>query len=205
MNRNRRRLGVKGVRCWAWTLGTVLLAGGCRGGQSGDTSILERIAHAARFRKGAPAAGELAEKGRAAVTGECAKQSYKTASKGLIVSETGLHEDVFALRDRVSYGEDAYRLDEALQLESLLYAEVDGLGRPTDQTECVRQFTEHMETLTDPLIEADKRQRELDMSAFKDAVKEAEEQTDRRLSEGERATEPATRVPQLRPPGTQPQ
>jgi hypothetical protein len=181
-------------------MGSLLLVGGCHGGRSGDTSILERIAHAARSRKGVPAAGELAEKGRAAITEECAKQSYKTASKGLIVSETGLHEDVFALRDRVSYGEDAYRLDEALQLESLLHVEADGLGHPTDQTVCVREFAEHLETLTDPLIEADERQRELDMSAFKDSVKEAEQQADRRLSGAEKATEPMTQAP-----GSQPQ
>jgi hypothetical protein len=182
-------------------MGSLLLAGGCHGGRSGDTSILERIAHAARFRKGVPAAGELAEKGRATITEECAKQSYKTASKGLIVSETGLHEDVFSLRDRVSYGEDAYKLDEALQLESLLQAEADGLGRPTDQTKCVREFAGHLETLTDPLIEADERQRELDMSAFKDSVKEAEQQADRRLSgAAEKATEPMTQAP-----GSQPQ
>jgi hypothetical protein len=139
-------------------------------------------------------------KGRAAITEECAKQSYKTASKGLIVSETGLHEDVFALRDRVSYGEDAYRLDEALQLESLLHAEADGLERPTAQTKCVREFAEHLETLTDPLIEADERQRELDMSAFKDSVKKSEQQADRRLSGSEKATEPTTQAP-----GSQPQ
>jgi hypothetical protein len=181
-------------------MGSLLLVGGCHGGRSGDTSILERIAHAARSRKGVPAAGVLAEKGRATITEECAKQSYKTASKGLIVSETGLHEDVFSLRDRVSYGEDAYKLDEALQLESLLHVEADGLGRPTDQTKCVREFAEHLETLTDPLIEADERQRELDMSAFKDSVKESEQQADRRLSGVEKAPEPMTQAP-----GSQPQ
>ena len=107
------------------------------------------------------------------------------------MSETGLHEDVFALRDRVSYGEDAYRLDEALQLESLLHAEADGLGHPTDQTNCVREFAEHLETLTDPLVEADKRQRELDMSAFKDSVKEAEQQRGKELNRDEKTTEPS--------------
>jgi hypothetical protein len=106
-----------------------------------------------------------------------------------------LHEDVFSLRDRISYGEDAYRLDEALQLESLLHAEADGLGRPTDQTKCIREFSEHLERLTDPLIEADERQRELDVSAFKDSMKEAEQQVDRRLSGSETATEPTTQAP----------
>jgi hypothetical protein len=142
---------------------------------------------------------ELAEKGRAAITEECAKQSYETSSKGLIVSETELHEDVFALRDRVSYGEDAYKLDEALQLELLLHAEVDGLGHPTDQTECVRDFAEHLETLTDPLIEADERQRELDLSAFQNSAKEAQEQADKQLSDSERLAEPKTQSPSAQP------
>ena len=177
-----------------------LLMVGCHSGQSGDISILARIAHAARSKAGVPATEDLVEKGRAEITEECAKQSYKTASKGLIVSETGLHEDVFALRDRVSYGEIAYRLDEALQLESSLRAEADGLGRPTDQTKCVREFAEHLETLTDPLIDADETQRELDMSAFKDSVKESEQQADRRLSGAEKGAEPTTQAP-----GSQPQ
>jgi hypothetical protein len=181
-------------------MGTLLVVGGCRSGRSGDTSILERIAHAARLKAGVPVVGKLAEKGRAAITEECAKQSYKTASKGLIVSETGLHEDVFALRDRVSYGEDAYRLDEALQLETLLHVEADGLGYPTEQTKCVQEFAEHLETLTDPLIETDERQRELDLSAFQNSAKEAQEQADKRLSDAERATEPRAQLP-----GPQPQ
>lgn len=180
-------------------MGSLLLVGGCHRGRSGDTSILARIAHATRSKAGVQAAGDVAEKGRAAITEECAKQSYKTASKGLIVSETGLHEDVFALRDRVSYGEIAYRLDEALQLESLLHAEADGLGHPTDQTRCVREFAEHLEALTDPLIETDERQRELDMSAFKDSVKESEQQADGRLSGAEKTAEPT------HAPGSQPQ
>jgi hypothetical protein len=181
-------------------MGALLLVGGCHASGSGDTSILERIAHAARSKAGVAQPGELAEKGRAAITEECAKQSYQTASKGLIVSETGLHEDVFALRDRVSYGEDAYRLDDALQLESLLHVEADGLGHPTEQTECVQEFADHLETLTDPLIEADERQRELDLSAFKDSAKEAQEQADKRLSDSERSAEP-----KLQLPGSQPQ
>jgi len=181
-------------------MGTLLLAGGCHARQSGETTLLERIAHAARSKTEASQPGELAEKGRAAITDECAKQSYKTASKGLIVSETGLHEDVFALRDRVSYRQEAFRLGEALRLESLLHAEANGLGHPTEQAECVEEFAEHLEALTDPLVEADERQKELDVSAFKDSAKEAQEQADKRLSESEKPTEPKTQ-----PPGSQPQ
>jgi hypothetical protein len=42
--------------------------------------------------------------GRAEIVEECGKQSYELAKKGLIVSEIGLHEDVFVLRDRVTFG-----------------------------------------------------------------------------------------------------
>jgi hypothetical protein len=149
-----------------------------------------------RHPKTAMRLGELAEKGRAAITEECAKQSYETASKGLIVSEPGFHENVFALRDRVSYGEDAFRLDEALQLESLLHAEAEGLGRTTKQTECIREFAERLETMTDPLVEADERQRELDLSAFQNSAKRAQQQADKKLSEDERITDPKMQLPE---------
>jgi hypothetical protein len=180
-------------------MGTLLLVGGCHARQSGDTTLLERIARV-RHPKAEVRPGELAEKGRAAITEECAKQSYKTASKGLIVSDTGLHEDVFALRDLGSYRDDAYGLDEALRLESLLRAETNGLGHPTEQAECVEEFAEHLEALTDPLVDADERLKELDVSAFKDSAKEAQEQADKKLSESEKPTEPKTQ-----PPGSQPQ
>jgi hypothetical protein len=180
-------------------MGSLLLVAGCHARQSGDISILERIERATHS-KAEARPGELAAKGLAAITEECAKQSYKTASKGLIVSETGLHEDVFALRDRVSYGEEAFRLDEALQLESLLHAAADGLGHPTEQAGCVQKFAEHLETLTDPMVEADERQKELDLSAFKDSAKEVQEQADKRLSDSERPLEPKMQLP-----GPQPQ
>ncbi len=122
-------------------------------GRGPDT--LERISRAGHSKTEAPKPGELAEKGRATIADECAKQSYVNASKGLIVSETGLHEDVFALRDRVSYGEMAFALDEALRLESLLRVEANGHGHPAEQTECIERFAEQLESLTDPIVEAD--------------------------------------------------
>jgi hypothetical protein len=199
LNQSERSRDPRVVRRWVWMMGSLLLVVGCHARQSGDTSILERIVRAARS-KTETRPGELAAKGLAAITEECAKQSYKTASKGLIVSETGLHEDVFALRDRVSYGQDAFRLDEALQLESLLHAETEGLGHPTEQAGCVQEFAEYLEALTDPMVEADERQKELDLSSFKDSAKEAQEQADKRLSDSERPAEPKTQVP-----GSQPQ
>jgi hypothetical protein len=171
-------------------MGTLVLLAGCHARrQSVDTTLLERISHAGRSTMGAPKPGGLAEKGRAAITDECAKQSYKTASKGLIVSETGLHEDVFALRDRVSYGAIGYGLDEALELESLLHMEANGLGHPTEQANCIREFAENFESLTDSIVDGDERLKELDVSAFNDATRAAQEQADKRLRETEKPTE----------------
>ena len=74
----------------------------------------------------------LRKRASAEIVAECEKQSYETASKGLIVSETGLHEDVFVLRDRVSVWGIGYRLDEAQRLEDLLRAEAKVAGHPAD-------------------------------------------------------------------------
>jgi hypothetical protein len=178
----------------------LLLICGCRARQSGDATILERIESVGRSKIEAPKPGELAEKGRAAITEECAKQTYGNASKGLIVSETGLHEDVFALRDRISYGATGYGLDEALRLESLLHAEAKVGALPKEQAECVLEFAEHMETLTDPIVEADARQKEMDVSAFDKAGKESQEQTKEKLREIEGSTDPKTESPRQRPP-----
>ena len=53
----------------------------------------------------------------AAIAAACAKEPYANASNGLIVAETGLHEDVFDLRDRVSYQAVPFGLGEAQRLE----------------------------------------------------------------------------------------
>lgn len=179
-------------------MGSLLLICGCRAKQAGDSTLLQRIESAANSKVEAPKPGELAEKGRAAITEECGKQTYANASKGLIVSETGLHEDVFALRDRISYGADGYGLDEALQLESLLHEEAEAAGFPKEQAKCVLEFAEHLETLTDPIIEADVRQKELDVSAFDRASKEAEEAKEK-LREIEKSADPKTQAPGLHP------
>lgn len=135
-------------------------------------------------------AGDLPEKGRAEITDECAKQSYETARKGLIVSETGLHEDVFTLRDRVSYGAVGYRLDDALRLEALLRVEAKDERHPAEQTNCIEKFAEHLESVSDPLVEADERLKELDASAFEDSAKEARRETERQLREAEKKAKP---------------
>lgn len=176
-------------------LGVLLLASGCHAGQkSGDVTLLDRISRA-RHSWVAPKPGELAEKGKAAIVAECEKQTYDTARKGLIVSEIGLHEDVFVLRDRVSYAGVGYDLDEAQRLEELLRAEAKVGGHPAEQADCIEAFAEHLETLSDPLVEADERLKELDASAFSDATKEAGEQADRKLRDAEKSTGQSTPTP----------
>jgi hypothetical protein len=154
---------------------------------------MERIARA-RHSHDVPKPGELAEKGRLEITAECEKQSYENARKGLIVSETGLHEDVFALRDRVSYGEIAYTLDEGLRLVTALRAESN--GHSADQSSCVAEFAGYLEALTDPLVDADKRLKELDVSAFQDSTRRAQEQLDKKAVEPESPTTTSPAQPQ---------
>jgi len=185
----------RGVSVMCALVLVALVVAGCRARQSGDATLLERISRVGRSNE-ALKPGELAEKGRMEITTECEKQSYETAKKGLIVSETGLHEDVFTLRDRVSYGAVGYSLDEAIRLEALLRSEAKVAGRPAEQTECIQRFAEHLETLSDPLVEADERQKELDVSAFNDAAKEAQEQADKKLREPEKPVEPKTQQPE---------
>ena len=180
-----RRAAIFGV----WTLCLVLPTAGCRTGgeKSGKRTLLERLSHARNPGVDVSKPGELAEKGRAEIVEECAKQSYETASKGLIISEIGLHEDVFMLRDRVTYGAIGYSLDEALRLEEMLRAEANGSRHPVDQAECIHRFADHLEGVSDPLVEGDQRMKELDASAFKDASKEVEEE---RLREAEKKLNP---------------
>jgi hypothetical protein len=164
-------------------MGLLILVAGCHAGQqSGDASLLERISRA-RHSRVAPKPGELAEKGKATIVAECEKQSYETGRKGLIASETGLHEDVFALRDRVSYTVDGYGLDEAQRLEDLLRVEAKAAGHPAKQADCIEAFAEHLETLSNPLVEAAERRKELDASAFTNTAREAQDQADKKPRE----------------------
>jgi len=185
----------EGNRGWGSTvnpgvfvLGILVLIAGCHtGSQSKGTNLLGRISHGGRSTL---KPGELADRGRVEITDECAKQSFQTAKKGLIVSETGMHEDVFTLRDRVSFGAIGYGLDEALRLESLLRAEAKVGGHSPEQAACIQEFAEHLESVSDPLIERDERLKELDASAFKNSTKEAEEEAERQLRETEKMAQP---------------
>jgi hypothetical protein len=186
-------MGVRGL------LGVLTLAAGCHAGKSGDATLLERIERAGHSRVAAPKPGVLAEKALVAITDECAKQSYETASRGLIVSEVGLHEDVFVLRDRVSYDGVGYGLDEAERLEDLLGAEARVGGHPAEQADCIQAFAERLEALSDPLVEADQRQKELDVSAFDDSRKHIQAQAEKRPRNADTLIEPKAPSSELLP------
>jgi len=115
----------------------------------------------------------------AAIVSACRTESYDNAGKGLIVSETGLEEDVLDLRDRTSYKGVPFALKETERLEALLRNEAGESGGskyPRDQAACIRQFADYMQTLTDPLVEANAEQNRLDVSAFDNASKEAQQE-----------------------------
>jgi hypothetical protein len=189
----------KKTQAGVWAMCLMVLIAGCRTHEKSDRSLMARLSRAGHLQMTAPKPGELAEKGRAEIREECAKQSYETASKGLIVSEIGLHEDVFMLRDRVTYGAIGYNLDEALRLESMLRTEASDTTHSASQVECIQHFAEHLESLSDPLVEGDERLKEMDASAFKDAAKEAERQADEKLRGAAKIADPK-RSPQDRLP-----
>jgi hypothetical protein len=173
----------------------LLLLSGCNAKESVRKSRLyERITREGRFKPPPPPApGMMAAKGRDSITAECAHESYANARKGLIVGETGLHEDVFALRDRKSFAANAYGMDEALRLETLLHEEARVPGRSAQQANCIDEFAEHLESLTDALTQSDKLQKELDLSAFNNSRKQAEEQLAKRQREIEQSGAPNPR------------
>ena len=153
--------------------GVVMMIGGCHSGHQSD-AFLKGLSNLAQAQTPKLGPNHLATEGAAAITETCAKQSFENARNGLIVSQTGLHEDVFAMRSR-TYSSVAFSLDDALKLEDVLRNELKANKQP-EQRECVEQFEGYLETLTDPLVEQDKLSKELDASAFKDSSKEAQEE-----------------------------
>jgi hypothetical protein len=122
---------------------------------------------------------KLAEDGKSSIVAICEKESFATAQKGLIVAETGLREDVFLLRDRGSYKPVPYGLDEAQRLVVLLRADAEAAGHSGEQAACIRQFAEHLESLTEPLADAARRDREIDTSAFSQSDKQVQDDLER--------------------------
>lgn len=164
-----------GLSCWrTGTFRAGLLTAGL--------SITVLGCHAKKSSQGgtetAQPAGTLAIKGAAAVAAVCTRQSYATAKTGLIAGETGLREDVFELRDPVSYTIIPYRLSETVHLEALLRQAAAAPGRPEAQTKCMQDFADHLKTLSDPLVEQANDEKTVDGLAFKDAEKEAQQEID---------------------------
>jgi hypothetical protein len=153
--------------------GILLLMAGCHS-DGRSNSLLERLSSAAPPKASNLGPNHLAAEGLASITSACEKQSFENARTGLIVSQTGLHEDVFAMRSR-TYSSVAFSLDDALKLEDVLRNELKANKQP-EQRECVQQFEGYLETLTDPIVEQDKLAKDLDASAFKDSSKEAQEE-----------------------------
>lgn len=125
----------------------------------------------------------------------CAKEPFANASKGLIVAETGLNEDVFDLRDHTTYRAVPFGLNEALRLQGLLLKEIDASGHARYQPEqiaCIQQFAAHFKSLTDPLVEADAEQKQLDVSAFDKASQEAEQEAEQQINQEQKAITPAS-------------
>lgn len=154
-------------------VGILLLMAGCHSDGRSD-SLLEHLSSTTPPKASTLGPNHLAAEGSASITSACEKQSFDNARTGLIVSQTGLHEDVFAIRSR-TYSSVAFSLDAALKLEDVLRNELKANTQPA-QRECVQEFEGYLETLTDPLVEQDKLSKELDASAVKDSSKEAQEE-----------------------------
>lgn len=142
---------------------------GCRGKKAADKPVAE---HSGAAKDSAA----LAEKAAVAIAAVCMRQSYATASVGLIAGATGLQEDVFELRDPGSYKVVPYRLGATMRLETLLRQEAESVGRPAAQAECMRQFADRFKQLTDPLVDEALDEKKIDKTAFKDAEKEAQQE-----------------------------
>lgn len=125
---------------------------------------------------GANGSTALADNAAAVISAVCTRQSYATAHVGLIAGTTGLREDVFELRDPVSYKIVPYRLSATVRLEKLLRQSADAPGRPSAQADCMRQFADYFESLAVPLVDAAQDEKDIDVSAFKQAQKEAQQQ-----------------------------
>jgi hypothetical protein len=185
----------------------LMLLTGCHpGNRAGESNVPDRAGQNGSFVTASMTTDKVPVLGRDTIAKECEHESYANASKGLIVEEAGLHEDVFSLRNRDALTATAYNLDEALHLEDLLRAAAKASGRSAEQGKCMDAFAQHFGTLTDGLLQADKVQRELDMAAFNEATKEAqaEDQLEKDRPEKDQtekepspeSAQPATSIPQ---------
>lgn len=175
-----KEIGLKARSAWiaAFIVGLMLSVSGCRA-RKPDGTLSEAAIQAGRVDTPAASAKKVAGAGIAIVS-DCAKEPFANARSGIVVAETGLNEDVFDLRDRTTYRAVPFGLNEALRLQDLLLKEIDVPGHaryPAQQVACIQQFAAHFKSLTDPLVESDAEQKQLDVSAFYKASKEAEQET----------------------------
>jgi hypothetical protein len=98
--------------------GILMLLAGCRSGHRND-GLLDRLSSVNQLQATTLGPNHLAAEGMATILAGCEKESFENARSGLIVSQTGLHEDVFALRSGTSYASIALSLDDALKLENV--------------------------------------------------------------------------------------
>jgi hypothetical protein len=70
-------------------------------------------------------------------------------------------------------------LEDAQRLETLLRAEAGVDGHTRKQAICIRQFEEHLESLTTPLEDASRREQEIDTSAFGQSDKQLQDELER--------------------------
>jgi hypothetical protein len=156
--------------------GLLMLLTGCHSGRRvQDSQLYERLSHIGHRHSGG-GRDELAKGGAAAIVTQCEKASFANVRNGLIVGQTGLHEDIFEMRDPISLRTIAYGLNDTLQMEEMLRAEARLGGHSAEEAGCIQTFAENLESLTDPLVETDKLQKEIDLSAFSKAAKEAQDE-----------------------------
>jgi hypothetical protein len=178
VSERRQAGGLTAVWCGVSVAGILMLTVGCHSARRSDD-----LSGSPLSRDQVPITSlgpnHLAAEGLATIAAGCQTQSFEAARDNLIVSRTGLHEDVFALRSRTSSASFAFSLDDALKLEDVLRKQLQQNQMPGNEQDCVQKFEGYLETLTDPVLEQDKSAKELDASAFKDSTNEAQEELKR--------------------------
>lgn len=168
-------------------LSGLTIATGCHS-HTPDSGLSNPAVQAGRVDTPQASATKVANAG-VAIVSACAKEPYSNASQGLIAAEPGLHEDVLDLRDRATLRAVPFGLNETERLQSLLLKE--NTAYSDAQAACIQQFAAHLQDLTGPLIESDKEQKQLDISAFDKASKEADQQTEEQTQQEEKAIQSA--------------
>lgn len=189
---------VNRTRCLIAAFAAICLAAtGCRSPRH-EVQLSDAAIEAGRVDTPQASAQKVANAG-VAIVSACATQPYDNASKGLIVGEPGLDEDVLDLRDRNSLRAIPFGLGEIERLTSLLEKETSIVGHPAypaQQIACIQQFSLHLRDLTQPLVQANEVQKQLDVSAFNKAAKEAQQETEEQTQQEEKAIQSSSSASQ---------